>query len=78
LNRQSLALGEFIEQFPQLDTAISERRQSARSLQMLGNESRKLLKTLGIASRHVIIESAAQVPREHSAKCQDRRENDAQ
>jgi hypothetical protein len=47
-------------------------------LQVLGDERRKLFQTLRVASHHVVIESVAQIPREHAAKCQDRSQNDAQ
>jgi hypothetical protein len=47
-------------------------------LHVLSNESRKLLQTLGVASRQVVIESAAQVPRKHPAKRQHRRQDDAE
>ena len=45
---------------------------------MFGNQCRKLLETFGVASSHVLIEAAAQVPREQSAKRQDGREDHAE
>jgi hypothetical protein len=71
-------LRKFIEQIPQVDSAVSERLHAAGVLQVLGQQSSKLFQAFGVPSRQVIMESAAQVPREQSAKRQHGRENHAQ
>ncbi len=77
-DRQALALCKFLEKLVEIDPAVSKRLESACSSHVLGDETRKALETLRVASREVSVESRAQIPREHTAKRQNRHQDDAQ